>query len=209
MSRTVRLVHREAEASMIATQLLLCQGALAMPAPKKDNLPVMCSPRRVLLEARRDIAGQSNSREPFTERITRAQRERRVRTTAKQKREWPRRKDHKPPQPPILLRLTRAAKGLYSETLARQHKHANGDGIECHLRVIAFRAEIGEISYTVHVSHRVPLTVFVRGSATLPESSPKVIGGEWDCWLVQQCGGGYPLRVEGLCGALCTTVKPG
>ena len=29
MSRTVRLVHREAEASMIATQLLLCQGALA------------------------------------------------------------------------------------------------------------------------------------------------------------------------------------
>jgi len=33
MSRTLRLVHREAEASMIATQLLLCQGALAMPAP--------------------------------------------------------------------------------------------------------------------------------------------------------------------------------
>jgi hypothetical protein len=30
MSRTVRSVHREAEASMIATQLLLCQGALAM-----------------------------------------------------------------------------------------------------------------------------------------------------------------------------------
>ncbi len=27
MSRTVRSVHREAEASMIATQLLLCQGA--------------------------------------------------------------------------------------------------------------------------------------------------------------------------------------
>ena len=28
MSRTLRLVHREAEASMIATQLLLCQGAV-------------------------------------------------------------------------------------------------------------------------------------------------------------------------------------
>ena len=106
MSRTVRLVHREAEASMIATQLLLCRGALAMPAAKKDNLPVMCSPRRVLLEARRDIAGRSNSREPFAVRITRAQRERRLRTTAKQKRQWPRRKDHKPPQPPNLLRLT-------------------------------------------------------------------------------------------------------
>ena len=55
MSRTIGLVHREAEASMIATQLLLCQGALAMPVRRKDGLPVMCSARRVLLEARRDI----------------------------------------------------------------------------------------------------------------------------------------------------------
>ena len=38
MSRTLRLVHREAEASMIATQLLLCQGALAMPAPPHGSL---------------------------------------------------------------------------------------------------------------------------------------------------------------------------
>jgi hypothetical protein len=106
MSRTLRLVHRDAEASMIATQLLLCRGAMAMPTPKKDSLPVMCSPRRVLLEARRDVAGRPSSREPFSERIARAQRERRLRTTPKQKREWPRRKDHKPPQPPILLRLT-------------------------------------------------------------------------------------------------------
>jgi hypothetical protein len=106
MSRTLRLVHREAEASMIATQLLLCQGALAMPVPKKGDLPVMCSPRGVLLEARRDIAGQSKASKSFTERIAGARREQRARTTPKQKREWPRRKDHKPPQPPILLRLT-------------------------------------------------------------------------------------------------------
>lgn len=110
MSRTLRLVHREAEASMIATQLLLCQGALAMPIAKKDGPPVMCSPRGVLLEARRDIAGQSKPSKPFTERIARAQREQRVRTTPKQKRKWPRRKDHKPPQPPILLRLTKSQK---------------------------------------------------------------------------------------------------
>ena len=104
-SRTLRLVHREAEASMIATQLLLCQGALAMPVPQKDGLPVMCSPRGVLLEARRDISGRKES-EPFSERIARAQREQRVRTSAKQKREWPRRKPHAPPHPPVLLRLT-------------------------------------------------------------------------------------------------------
>lgn len=106
MSRTLRLVHREAEASMIATQLLLCQGALAMPAPRSGSLPVMCSPRGVLLEARRDIAGRSKPSQSFMERISRAQRDHRLRTTPKQKREWPRRKDHKPPHPPILLRMT-------------------------------------------------------------------------------------------------------
>jgi hypothetical protein len=106
MSRTLRLVHREAEASMIATQLLLCQGALAMPAPQEGGIPVMCSPRGVLLEARRDIAGKSKPSRPFTERISSAQRDHRVRTTPKQKREWPRRKPHAPPQPPLLLRLT-------------------------------------------------------------------------------------------------------
>jgi hypothetical protein len=110
MSRTLRLVHREAEASMIATQLLLCQGAMAMPAPQEGGFPVMCSPRGVLLEVRRDIAGRSKPSQPFTQRISRAQRDYRFRTTPKQKREWPRRKDHTPPHPPILLRLTDAQK---------------------------------------------------------------------------------------------------
>jgi hypothetical protein len=106
MSRTVAQVHREAEASMIATQLLLCQGAMAMPPAPKNGLPVMCSPRRVLLDARHDISARKEPTEPFAERISRAIRERRVRTTAKEKREWPRRKPHKPPHPPILLNLT-------------------------------------------------------------------------------------------------------
>jgi hypothetical protein len=116
MSRTVRLVHREAEASMIATQLLLCQGALAMPAPQKDHLPVMCSPRGVLLESRRDILGRKSSK-PFSDRIARAQREHRMRTSMKQKREWPRRKQHKPLHPPILLRLTEEQKIKIQEHL--------------------------------------------------------------------------------------------
>jgi hypothetical protein len=110
MSRTVRLVHREAEASMIATQLLLCLGALAMPASQKGSLPVMCSPRKVLLEARRDISARKEPKEPFFDRIARAQRDRRARTSPKQKREWPRRKPHKPPGPPLLLRLTEEQK---------------------------------------------------------------------------------------------------
>lgn len=106
MSRTVAQVHREAEASMIATQLLLCQGAMAMPPVSQNGLPVMCSPRRVLLEARHDISARKEPTEPFADRITRAQRECRIRTSAKEKREWPRRKPHTAPHPPILLKLT-------------------------------------------------------------------------------------------------------
>jgi hypothetical protein len=110
MSRTVAQVHREAEASMIATQLLLCQGALAMPPAAKNGLPAMCSPRRLLLETRRDISARKEPKQPFGERIARAERERRERTTAKEKREWPRRKPHTPPHPPILLMLTEEQK---------------------------------------------------------------------------------------------------
>ena len=110
MSRSVRLVHREAEASMIATQLLLCQGALALPSPKTtDEVPLMCSPRGVLLEIRRDIRDLTFPHD-FTHRLTNAQRDRRPRKTAKQKREWPRRKTHTPPKPPNLLRLTEELK---------------------------------------------------------------------------------------------------
>jgi len=111
-SRTLRLVHREAEASMIATQLLLCQGAAALPSQNFQEItnsdecaPVMCSPRKVLLEIRREIR-EKDLLADFTLRLSTAVRERRRRTTAKEKRQWPRRKPHKPPSPPTILRLT-------------------------------------------------------------------------------------------------------
>jgi len=37
MSRTVAQVHRETEASLVATQLLPCRGALAMPVPQNGD----------------------------------------------------------------------------------------------------------------------------------------------------------------------------
>jgi hypothetical protein len=130
MSRTVRLVHREAEASMIATMLLLCQGALAMPMATTDHdRPRMCSPRRVLLEIRRDIGGGRPTKRPFGARIAEAQRERRSRVTPKEKRTWPRRKPHKPPRPPILLKLTREQKAW--TILTRRLSRQTVDGIEC------------------------------------------------------------------------------
>jgi len=116
--RTVRTVHREAEASMIATQLLLCQGALAMPEVVKDETPVLCSPRKVLLEIRRELrASTPTPRGDFGLRLSRAKRERRPRTTPKEKRVWPRRRPHKPPKPPLLLRLTDELKSLIENHL--------------------------------------------------------------------------------------------
>ena len=106
-SRTLRHAHREAEGSMLAAQLLFCQGALAMEVPRTENeTPVMCSPRKVLLEIRRAIGGRQSPLD-FGRRLVRAQRERRERRVPKEKRIWPRRKKHKPPNPPRMLRLTK------------------------------------------------------------------------------------------------------
>ncbi len=119
MSRTIREVHREAEASMIATQLLLAQGARALPKAKAEEAPrVMCSPRKVLLEIRRELKGRLGSRRRgrFSDRLKECFRENRKRSSAKATREWPRRKDHKPPGPPKILKLTDAQKNLISRS---------------------------------------------------------------------------------------------
>lgn len=121
-SRTVREVHREAEASMIATQLLLAQGALAMPKPRTlsdaadDEPRVMCSPRKVLLEVRRELGNlpRKPGRGDFCQRLGTCERERRQRSSPKAARPWPRRKDHKPPGPPKILKLSLAQKCLLS-----------------------------------------------------------------------------------------------
>ena len=106
-SRTLRLLHREVEASMIATQLLLCQGALMMPEipeASSNEEPTMCSPRKVLLEIRAELRS-SKINPDYGQRLAKAQRERRPRTSPKQKREWPGRKKHKPPKQPKLLKV--------------------------------------------------------------------------------------------------------
>lgn len=54
MSRTVAQVHREAEGSLLATQLLLAQGALALQATATAQVPLP-SARKVLLEIRAEI----------------------------------------------------------------------------------------------------------------------------------------------------------
>jgi hypothetical protein len=108
MSRGVRLVHREAEGSMLAAQLLLAQGAWAVRPPKPATA-VACSARQVLLAIRQELAilRWPRRRAPFGRRLREAVREQRCgRTTAKARRPWPRPRPTTPPKPPRILKLT-------------------------------------------------------------------------------------------------------
>lgn len=119
VSRTVRLVHREAEGSWLALQLLLAQGVLAQqqdsvdaPAkPGEEQRQAKCSARKVLIAIRQEIASAPRPRSlSYLEKLRRATGECRQRTSAKASRQWPRRKPHKPPKPPKLRRLSRTQK---------------------------------------------------------------------------------------------------
>jgi Transposase DDE domain len=112
--RTVAQVHREAEGALLATQLLLGQGALAQPQGRRVGVPRRCSPRKVLLAIRDVILGRIGVRQaqPFAAKLAAAVREDKPRQSAKEKRRWPRRVGHKPPKPPIIRELTAREKVL-------------------------------------------------------------------------------------------------
>lgn len=119
VSRTVRLVHREAEGSWLALQLLLAQGVLAQTARLAKPVAtacaceqeVKCSPRKILIAIRDEINSAPRPRRPqYEQRLHEAQAERRQRTSAKTSRVWPRRKPHKAPKPPELRMLSVAQK---------------------------------------------------------------------------------------------------
>lgn len=126
LSRTVRLVHREAEASLLATQLLLALGAWAVrpstrttsdaTQQRKQDNPERCSPRKVLLALRAEInaCAAQRSRPSYAHRLAHARRDRRNRTSPRTRRPWPRRKDHEAPQPPKLLKLSGSQKARIS-----------------------------------------------------------------------------------------------
>jgi hypothetical protein len=123
-SRTVAQVHREAEGSLLATQLLLAQGALAQPAQAAGQA-VPPSVRKVLLEIRAEIRNVTGmylgprQTKTYIERLAQARwRERRQRSS-KVRRRWPGRQDHKPPGPPQILKMGTLLKVKAEKTLAR------------------------------------------------------------------------------------------
>jgi hypothetical protein len=105
--RTVGLAHREAEMSLLATQLLLAHADLALrPETKAAVGEVVFSPRQVVIEIRREIQGTAHRRVgSYRDRLEGCRAEERKQTSPKASREWPRREPHKPPRPPILHTL--------------------------------------------------------------------------------------------------------
>jgi hypothetical protein len=87
--RTVKLVHRELEGSLLAIQLLLAQTTLTIvenwKPSKRTPEPPLASVRKGVLEIRREMrwAGSLKRRPSFQRRLSRATCDRRARTTPK------------------------------------------------------------------------------------------------------------------------------
>lgn len=115
--RTVKAVHREALAAMLAVQVLLYQGAVGAILLGKKK--AASSARQLLLLVRREIdaARRGKSRRGFLKRAGACEREQRERTSNKQKRPWPSRQAPKPLQPPRIRPLDDAAKVLLQQCL--------------------------------------------------------------------------------------------
>jgi hypothetical protein len=123
MSRTVAQVHREAEGSLLATQLLLAQGALALQAESTARV-LLPGARKVLIEIRaeiRDVTGMylgPRQRRSHRERLARARWRDRHQRSGKVRSRWPGRKDHQPPGPPQILKMGTLLKDKMETTLA-------------------------------------------------------------------------------------------
>lgn len=121
LSRTVALAHREMEGSLLAVQLLLAQGAVALQhAGETKRLP---SARKILLEIRveiRDVTGMylgPRQRRSYWQRLQQARGEKRRRRGDKVRRPWPARVPHRPPGAPIILKMGTILKELMAKTL--------------------------------------------------------------------------------------------
>ena len=110
VSETTEMVAREAEGSLLACQLLLAQGALALKTggPRAGRDGDKCSAAGVLREIRRELAACAEPlpKTSFRRRLQETGRDRKPRTGAKVRKEHPRRKKHTMPRPPRLKVLS-------------------------------------------------------------------------------------------------------
>lgn len=121
-SRSVALTHREMEGSLLAVQLLLAHGALALQG--RQQAAARPSPRQLLRAVRQEMHYQialhlgKRQHQTYLERLRETQLEQRLQTSKKVRREWPRRKPHRSPAAPILRVMPSTLKALKKQ-LAR------------------------------------------------------------------------------------------
>ena len=113
LPHTVRLVHRELAGSLLALQILLAHADLALRPHGTMRKPAV-SPRKVLIEILKEIAASARAgrRTTYRRRLETCRAETRRQTSPKASREWPRRKTHQPPAPPLFLTMNDAQKAL-------------------------------------------------------------------------------------------------
>src|SRR5262249_38933072 len=116
-SRTVALIHREVEGSLLAVQLLLAHGTAALPTQPR-SLVLRPSPRQVLCAVRQDLQHQiathlgRRQQQTYRQRLQQVQRDERRRQGDKTRRHWPRRRPQRVPAAPILHMMPPKVKAL-------------------------------------------------------------------------------------------------
>jgi hypothetical protein len=120
-SHTLRLLHREGEGAMLALQLLLAQAAQKVQRGQQTKATVT-SPRRILLRIRGVMTASlqrlgPRQSETYQRMLQQTRSEYRERTSSRTRRPWPRRKDHQPPQPPIIRTMDDKLKALLEKHL--------------------------------------------------------------------------------------------
>lgn len=113
-SRTVAMVHREAEGSLLALQLLLALAAKAVQQGQQ-RLLILDSPRRILLGLRGEIAALLRSLGPrqfgaYRRWLQEVRSQEWHRTCSKVRQQWPHKKAYKPPKPPKIRVMLPALK---------------------------------------------------------------------------------------------------
>ena len=94
------------EVSLLALQPMLAHANLALRLQRSEATPIV-SPRKVLIESRRELSGATQpSRPSYHLRLQRCRASCRRHKSSKVAREWPRRRPYKPPAPPNLLTFT-------------------------------------------------------------------------------------------------------
>ena len=118
-SRTLALVYREAEVSLLALQIMLAQAAIKQ-RQSGDAVICMGSPRRELLQIRVAIIITIGSRLGPRQRRWYQRHSAQVQAGGgpkKVRRKWPRRKDHKPPKPPLIRVLPKKLKLMMAKII--------------------------------------------------------------------------------------------